>query len=444
MAQTSGQNVLRAVEALRRALEEVPAYRPWRRLDPGAALPVAQRYAALPATGKKLLRENFPDGLLVAGRDLRHGLATGEVSLAHTSGTTQERLTTVWDQAWWNASERLSWGWNTAAAAAGLGGHREALLASPRSVGVPCAGGCLPMERRREGRFLFLNEKLDPSAWTPQHVDRMIDELGVFRPVVLEANPSFLARLCRSAADRGRSVPAPELIVVTFEFTSRLHLGQIRRVFPHTPAFSSYGSTETGYVTVECEHGSHHHNAGSCRIDFQPLRAEFGGRRTGRILVTPFGHRWMQVLRFDIGDVFRYEPAFRCPCGRNGGLVFRRLEGRVRDITFTPGGRAVTVDALDAALAEVPGLFTYRLRQTAPAQYRLHAVPLRQGDADVAPAAAAALAAVYGPAASVEVEVGPDLPPEPSGKYRLAGLAYGFDYGRLFDGDLPVGEGDDG
>ena len=67
----------------------------------------------------------------------------------------------------------------------------------------------LPFEKRRLSRFLYLNEKTNPAAWSPQLMDRMIDELDIFQPAILEANPSLLARLCRyAAAKTKKDLPA--------------------------------------------------------------------------------------------------------------------------------------------------------------------------------------------------------------------------------------------
>ena len=415
------------------ALDQLPAYRPWRVRDPGPERPVDERYAALPATTKALIREHFPRGIVFPGRNLEEGVAGGEVELVHTSGTTEERVTTIWHQAWWNASERASWKLNSHAAALATGSQKEALLSSPMSVGVRCDSGYLEVEARTQGRFLFLNEKPDPSAWTAPHVDRMADEIDAFQPVTLEANPSYLARFCRHIADRDGSVAKPALIVLTFEFPSRLHLRQIRRVFPDVPVFSSYGSTETGYVLTQCEAGRFHQNAESCRLDFVPLEPARGAAGIVRMLVTPFGHPWYSLLRFDVADAARIGAGAPCPCGRNSGHVLLSLEGRVRDMTLTPEGRAVTVNELDAAMGGVNGVFIYELRQTSAGAYRLRVVADRGASGDLPAAARAALETVYGPRATIDVAVEPDFPPEPSGKYRLARMMFPFDVDQLFE-----------
>ena len=127
------------------------------------------------------------------------------------------------------------------------------------------------MEKRRLDRFLYLNEKTDPLSWSSNLMDRMIEELNIFQPAVLEANPSYLARLCRYITAHHKTVFQPDIIVFTYEYPAGFHYRQIKQAF-QVPMTSSYGTTETGYVFMQCEQGKLHQNSKFCRVDFQPLK----------------------------------------------------------------------------------------------------------------------------------------------------------------------------
>jgi hypothetical protein len=88
------------------------------------------------------------------------------------------------------------------------------------------------------GRFLFLNEYAYTTDWPEDHEERILAELADYQPVVLEANPSLLARLERHAEFTGADVYQPPLFTLTYEFPSRVQLRAIRRVF-RSPAASS-------------------------------------------------------------------------------------------------------------------------------------------------------------------------------------------------------------
>ena len=422
----------RCGEALDAALASASAYEAWRALDPGPDAGVFARYAAMPALTKSDLRERSARDFVPGGKSVEAALAAGEIELVETSGSTGDRVTNVWYQAWWDASEEASWTLNSHALAASAGDHREAILTSPWCAGVPCEDGFLPRERRTHGRFLYLTERSDPSAWSVELMDRMIAELDAFAPVLLEANPSFLARLSRHITRSGRRVRSPSLIVLTYENPSRAHYRSIARAFD-APIASSYGSTETGYVFMECEAGTLHQVTESCHVDFLPFAAEHGGPETGRILVTTFGNPWRSLIRFDVGDVVLLGGAKACPCGRREGLALRSIEGRTVNLTLDPGGRAVTQGAVDRAIGDIPGLVEYQVVQRAPAEYLARFVAEGSDGRIVASAVRDALGALYGAAAVVRPERVEAIVPDPPGKYRLAGSREPVDADSLLD-----------
>jgi phenylacetate-coenzyme A ligase PaaK-like adenylate-forming protein len=417
-------------QAVEEALDGVPAYAGWRALDPGPGVAGPRRLAGMPEITKHELRTLGPAAFAPRDRDVAQGLARGEIALAHTSGTTGDRVTNVWYQPWWDASERASWQLNAHASAVGLGGHREAVLTSAYCVGVPCEDGYLSAEQRSLGRFLYLNERSDPVDWTPEHMDRMIAEIDRFEPVVLEASPPFLARLARYAARTGRAVRSPRLIVLTYENPSALHLRDIRAVFS-SPVASSYGSTEAGYVLMECERGRMHQNTESCAVDFLPFSAEHGGPRLGLILATTFGNPWRALLRFDAGDIVALDGG--CPCGRGDGLTAASVEGRAVNLTLDTRGCAVTQARVDRALAAVDGLLEYQVVQLAPATYQLRVVPAARERQAVLGDAREALMALYGGDALVAVSVVDAVRPDPPGKYRLTRALFPIDARELVD-----------
>lgn len=408
----------RCLDTLQAALGSTPLYRSWRALDPGPGAALDQRYAALPALSKADIRAHFPAGLVPAGMDLEAALARGEVSYVRTSGTADEALTNIWNQAWWDASERASWTLNSAASRAATGTHAEAILASALSVGPRAQGSPLPRAARTLGRFLFLNEYAFAGEWPAGHEERMLAELAELRPAVLEANPSLLARLARHAERTGAAVYQPQLVTLTYEFPSRVQLRAIRRVF-RSPVVSSYGSTEAGYVFLECEHGRLHQNAGFCRVDLQQLGDGPGSRGVGRLLVTTFGNRWFPLLRFEIGDIGR-PAAGPCPCGRTLGLTLDAIEGRLVSVCLGAGGRLVTHGQVDEAIAREERVAEYRLLQKSPTDVRVTVVAEAGEGAAAARGCREALQELFGPGIEVAVEPAAAIPPEPSGKFLLA------------------------
>jgi phenylacetate-coenzyme A ligase PaaK-like adenylate-forming protein len=410
---------VRCSQALNAALNGTPMYQSWRSYDPGPQSPVDIRFASMPALTKKDIREHFPDGVLPPGRDMKAAIARGEIELVQTSGTTDDKITNLWNQKWWDASEKASWKLNSVTTSVATGDHREAILVNPRNVGFISDHVDLTMAQRSLSRFLYLNEKTDPLSWSPEYIERMIDELNTFKPAVLEANPSMLARFCRYIIARGRKVFQPGVIVLTYECPTRFHYRQIKAVFD-VPVASSYGSTETGYVFMQCEAGKFHQNVDFCRVDFQPLQVQHGGPLLGRILVTPLGNPWNYFIRFDTGDLVLVEQSGKCSCGRDKGIVLATVAGRVVNLTLTCEGRLVTLLELDNAVDKLKGIEQYQIIQTNYGKYEFHVVTGRKDKAIMKKDATEILTKLYGKDSAVNIIFETDIAPEGSGKYLIS------------------------
>jgi phenylacetate-CoA ligase len=406
----------RCREVLACALGDVPAYRGWRAHDPGGADPLA-RLRALPLADKAFMRKQGPACFADPRVDLESALARGEVEVVHTSGSTGDRVDNIWCQAWWNDSEEASWQLNAHARRVCDRIHREAILASPLCVGFACEDAYLDRPKRTLGRYLFLNERVNPCEWSESHLDRMADEITEFHPAVLEASPSYLAHFCRAVARRHRRLPSPGLIVLTFENPSLLQRRQIGAVFK-SPIASSYGATEAGYVFMECECGRLHQNTATCHVDFIPFAPRHGGPDVGSILVTTFRNPWRVLLRFDIGDVVRLAPE-PCPCGRREGLTLASIEGRGVNLTVADDGCAVTQNAVDRAVGEAPGLEQYQLMQEGERRIVFKHVSPAGDEAALSARVIPALAGLYGAGTHIRLRKVTSLAPDPPGKFRL-------------------------
>ena len=417
-------------DELERALGETPFFRQWAPMDPGPSRTASERYRALPHLTKRDIRAHMPKGFVPQSQDYAHALRSGEVELVATSGTTEERSSILWHQPWWDASEHAAASLHTGLDQVINGTQREAVLTTPLCAGTVCHVGDLPLAERTMGRLLFLNQQPDPARWSSLDMDRMIRELDDFKPQLLEADPAYLAILCRYAADLGRPLCCPEFISLTYEFPSRLHYAQIRRAYPQTPLLSSYGSTETGHLLTECEQGRFHQNTGYCHLEIEPLKSFHAQPGVGRLLVTTLHHPWVHLLRFDIGDMVRLDVR-PCPCGRTEGLTVERILGRVRDLTFTTTGRAVTVNELDQAMAPYEELLQYQLEQTSATEYLFHFV-MEAGRHDAPPGILKTLQSVYGPGSRITVRRESGIPAEASGKFRLGRTTFSWHADELF------------
>ena len=418
---------------LETALNTVPAYSSWKALDPGKTSSIDERYDAMPELTKEIIRNNFPIGLMPNHRNLEEGLKLEEIEYTFTSGSTGERVINIWDQKWWNAAEAAAWKLNNFLAYLEYP-QKEAKLASSLNVGISCEED-LPIEYRTVGNKLYLNEKINLIQWQPRHYLRMSRELKSFRPVILEANPSLLARLAYWAIDEGVEMYSPAVIVFTYEFISAIHLRAIRKVFS-SALVSSFGTTETGFVLEECEYGFLHQNVEFCRIDFEPLKKEYGGPELGRILVTTFDNPWNKIIKFSTGDLVRLHESGECTCGRKQGLIARSVEGRITNCTFTQKGELITTMALDRALAGIEGIRDYQLVQNIQARYELQLMIDGTQKAKlntITEEVRHVMQELYGRNGIYHIMIVPNILPGPAGKFRRTQANFNFDVKGFFE-----------
>jgi phenylacetate-CoA ligase len=270
------------------------------------------------------------------------------------------------------------------------------------------------MEQRIvDDRTLFLNQTVDPSLWKDSDIVRMAEELDRFQPLAIEADPAYLAWFAVRLEKIKRTPWQPRFIDVSYEFPSRRHVAQIERVF-RAPVLDAYGSTECGFVFFECPQGRYHHNARWTHAEVIPCKTP-GLEGVGVLHVTSMRNKWLNLVRFDTGDLARVLSG-PCSCGREGELVLETLEGRAKDLLVRADGRAVTTRAIDRALAGIAGLLHYRVVQKTASELDLELVADGTAPLD-AEAAAHAVAALMGAAPRTRIVA--TVPVEASGKFRL-------------------------
>jgi phenylacetate-coenzyme A ligase PaaK-like adenylate-forming protein len=388
-----------------RMLEEVPLYRKGPRppLPPVADAPSVSAFLAqLPTVRKRDLRRGFPKSMVRASCDLKDAMGAGLVEIIATSGTTENRLQVLWEWAWWDPQEREAMRLNAQVREVMRDEFREAVLTTPVCGGSTCHIGNLTRFERTIDGMLFLNQTADPTHWTAAELDRMVEEWNDLRPDGVEADPAYLAALCRHvarAATGKRRLHSPKFVTLTYEQTTRAHRRAISSLIDSS-LYSLYGATECGVLFMECTHGRLHHNTRHSHIELIDIGGGFG-----RVVVTTLGRTWMPLLRYELGDAVRVVDG-KCACGREGGYQFARIEGRGDDCvgTVTP---AVLDDAIDAAEPAVEG---WQLTRDDDG-WVLRVVG--------APGAAAAAAATKLLDAPVAARTEAALLPEGSGKYRL-------------------------
>jgi len=107
---------LLSTKALETAIYHVPAYKAWKALDPGSTVAVDERFSGNACYFKRDLREHTWRNFILYGADLMPPFKRGNRTRQYQR-TIEERVTNVWYQPWWDASEVASWRYNSHTAA---------------------------------------------------------------------------------------------------------------------------------------------------------------------------------------------------------------------------------------------------------------------------------------------------------------------------------------
>jgi phenylacetate-CoA ligase len=369
----------------------------------------------MPTIGKRDLRRGFPKSLVRKVHDLKEEMARGAVEIIATSGTTEDRLQVLWEWTWWDPQEREAMRYNRVIAEAmpadplARSGFREAVLTTPVCGGSTCHVGNLPLSERTIDGMLFLNQVADPTHWNRSELDRMVGEWNDLRPDGVEADPAYLAALCRHAQATGIAMHSPKFVTLTYELPTRGHRRAIGRSID-SPLFALYGATEAGVLFMECEAGRLHHNVRHSHIELYEV-----GEGLGQVVVTTLGRAWMPLIRYTLSDVVRLEKG-PCACGSDaGGYLLARVEGRGSDCIARPSGLVTPAMIDDVVDAAEPEAFAWQLAAEG-GSHRLSLVGPLAGDGTGRKAADAVAHLLD---TRVEPRVEAAILPEGSGKYRL-------------------------
>jgi phenylacetate-CoA ligase len=377
-------------------------------------LPIYQRasepdFCRQPIIGKRDLREHFPHNFLRAGENLDALLADKSVELEHTSGSSEERVAVLFGNGWWNAQERRALRLNRFVADIldEFPQARRATLVPPVCNGLVCFSNYTSKKARTVDGTRFVNQARIPFLLTDAELARMAEEIAEWSPQFLDLDPVHGMWFALYCERMGIRFPSVRFILGSYEFVSVLHRNILQRVFG-VPVFNLYGSTETGHLLMENEHGE----MKACLENAFCEVVEADDRGVGDLVVTTLTNDFMPLVRYRIGDLVER-------CERPYGTAYR-VHGRSRDVLRGRDGRRITPLEVDCCFAAANGIAHYQLHQLARGGCALKIIPDRGGpDEKTIRQVSAQIEELLGLPERISVAVVDKLPPLPSGKFRL-------------------------
>ncbi|HXR49174.1 MAG TPA: hypothetical protein VN784_17200 [Candidatus Limnocylindrales bacterium] len=375
----------------------------------GCQTPGIECFKGLPLLAKRDMRNGFPRNFLSDGQLLESLLEKNLVELEHTSGTSEERLPVIFGRGWWNAQEERALRLNHFVARV-LDEHpnaRRATLVPPACNGLTCPTVWMSREQRILGNTLYVNLARIPFLLDDAELARMASEITEWSPQFLDLDPVHGARFALYCEQHHIRFPSVRFVLCSYEFVSVVHRRILKRVLG-VPVFNLYGSTETGHLLMENEHGAMKPSYDTAFLEI--VDADAHG--VGELVVTTLSNDYMPLLRYRIGDL-----AERIERPYISDFV---VHGRSRDALTATDGRRVTTWQVDQCFAGLHGMVHYELRQDEQGDGTLRFVPDGAGpDEQRLSHVRSRLGALLNLHHPIKTEAMPVLVPAASGKFRL-------------------------
>jgi phenylacetate-coenzyme A ligase PaaK-like adenylate-forming protein len=399
----------RLAKLLPRWLQRVPLYQNhpngFSSADPCA---IPTRLASLPFIAKKDIRHDFPRNFLGNDRELQALLDDNIIELEHTAGTSEERTPLLLPRGWWAEQELRALNLNAFVARfleENPEAHRVTLTSPVCSSDIRYTG--TPSRNDRIiGNTLFVNLSRYPFLWSETELDRMAAETAEWNPVFLDLDPVYGSLFALYCERQGIRFPSLKFIICSYEFLSTVHRRILQRAFG-VPVFDLYGSTETGHLLMQTEHGEMRPSFDTAFLGI--IDTDQSG--VGDLVVTTLSNDIMPLVHYRIGDLAeRREKPF--------GTRYV-VHGRAADAFVTPSDRRVTTRQIDTHFEQVEGIVHYQVHQRGP-DWLLRLVPQTEGhDVSTLSETVARLENLLETSGHIELEPTDLFVPEGSGKFRL-------------------------
>lgn len=245
----------------------------------------------------------------------------------------------------------------------------------------------------------------------------IVQKLADAEPDVVFGSPGVLALVARNIDPKSRFHVLPRFVVVGGEVLTPSMREQIGAGFG-ARVFDTYASYEFSLMAWECPATGRMHVCDDSVIvevikDGRPAAA---GER-GEVVATALHSLAMPFIRYRLGDIVT-KGEVGCPCGAPYSTI-REIQGRIIDHFVLPGGRVVNPYAVTGPLKRTaPWIKQFQLTQESEERFIFRIVPVTRPSRQDLASLSACAKTIVGPEVRFETRVVPDIPLEPSGKFR--------------------------
>ncbi|GAA1739758.1 AMP-binding protein [Luedemannella helvata] len=348
-----------------------------------------------PLTTKQDLRDQYPFGMLAVPRR--------ELDTYHESSGTAGQSTPSYYTAkdWIDLAERYARKW------VGITPDDTFFVRTPYALMI--TGHLAQAGARLHGATVVPGDYRS-LAMPYSRVVQALHDLEVSLTWSIPTEPLVWAATARAAGlDPAKDFPALRALFVGGEPLTGARRRRISEIWG-VPIVEEYGSTETGSMAGECEHGRMHLWADRMVFEvYDPRTGRIGVEGRGQLVVTPLFREAMPLLRYNLEDDVEVSYV-DCPCGWQ--LPSIRVMGRAAYGHPVAGG-TVTQQQLEEIVFSLPieyEVLFWRARAEREVLRMEFEVPAGHREAAVAAATAAIAREVGVPAVVTGIEPGTLLP----------------------------------
>ena len=245
----------------------------------------------------------------------------------------------------------------------------------------------------------------------------IVRKLADAKPDVVFGSPGVLSLVARNIDPKSRLQVQPRFIGAGGEVLTPSMREQIGQGFG-ARVFDTYASYEFSLMAWECPATGRMHVCDDSVIVevIKDGRPAAPGER-GEVVATALHSFAMPFMRYRLGDIVT-KGEVGCPCGAPYSTI-REIQGRIIDHFVLPGGRVVNPYAVTGPLKRTaPWIKQFQLTQESEDRFIFRIVAATRPSGQDLASLSACAKTIVGPDVRFETRVVPDIPLEPSGKFR--------------------------
>lgn len=306
------------------------------RLGKGALPATAADLTALPLTTKQDLRDAYPFGLLSVPKE--------RLATYHESSGTAGRPTSSYytEEDWVDLAERFARKW--------IGIFEQDIFLVRTPYALMLTGHLAHAAGRLCGATIVPGDNRS-LAMPYARVVRALHDLGVTLTWAVATEYLLWAAAAAIAGHRpGADFPELRALFTGGEPLTNARRERISRIWG-VPVIEEYGSTETGSLAGECQHGKLHLWSDRALFEvYDPKSGTVSPEGEGQLVVTPLYREAMPLLRYNLED--NVSVSYRdCECG--WGLPTVRVFGRSA-FGYPVGTATITQHRLEELVFSLP------------------------------------------------------------------------------------------